>query len=179
MSWMSDYQSKLCTASHATGQIRSGDRIYYSGNAAIPRTLVEALAYRRDELENVELIHVLLLGNDPLSTPDMKRSFRHNSLFVGPADREAVNDGRADYTPVFLFHIPRLFRDRVLPLDVAMLQVSTPDRHGFMSLGVETLASKAAVEAAGRVIVQVNADMPRVLGDCFVHVDEVDHIVEH
>jgi 4-hydroxybutyrate CoA-transferase len=178
MGWSADYKTKLGTSEDAVGVIRSGDHVYYSGNAAIPRQLVNALAKRHGELEGVELIHVLLLGNDPLSTPDMARSFRHNSLFVGPADREAINDGRGDYTPVFLFHIPRLFRERIIPLDVAMVQVSPPDGHGFMSLGVETLASKAAVDEARTVIVQVNEHMPRVLGDCFVHVDQVDHIVE-
>ena len=151
MGWSSDYKAKLCTPEQAVGGIRSGDHVYYSGNAAIPRQLVNALAKRHHELEGVELIHVLLLGSDPLSTPDMARSFRHNSLFVGPADREAINDGRGDYTPVFLFHIPRLFRERIIPLDVAMVQVSPPDKHGFMSLGVQTLASKAAVDEARTV----------------------------
>jgi acyl-CoA hydrolase len=109
----------------------------------------------------------------------MAGHFRHNSLFVGPADRQAVNDGRADYVPIFLHQIPRLFRDRIVPLDVAMLHASPPDEHGFMSLGVETLASVAASQAAKIVIVQVNERMPRVLGDCFVHVNRVHAIVEH
>jgi acyl-CoA hydrolase len=140
---------------------------------------VRALAERHGELENVQLNHVLLIGEDPLSTPEMARHFRHNSLFVGPADRQAVNDGRADYVPIFLHQIPRLFRDRIVPLDVAMLHASLPDEHGFMSLGVETLASMAACQAAKTVIVQVNERMPRVLGDCFVHVNRVNAIVEH
>jgi acyl-CoA hydrolase len=161
------------------GRVNSGDRVYYGGNAAIPQALVRALARRRDELSNVQLNHVLLIGEDPLSAPGMEGHFRHNSLFVGPADRKAVNDGRADYVPIFLHQIPRLFRERIVPLDVAMLQVSPPDEHGFMSLGVETLASMAACQAAKTVIVQVNERMPRVLGDCFVHVNRVNAIVEH
>ena len=179
MNWMSDYQSKLCSAADAVGLIKSGNRVYYGGNAAIPTGLVDALAKRRGELENVQLNHVLLLGKDPLSTPEMVGHFRHNSLFVGPADRQAVNEGRADYVPIFLHQISRLFSEGIVPLDVAMVMVSPPDEHGFLSLGVETLASKAACHAAKIVIAQVNDKMPRVLGDSFIHVNRVQAIVEH
>jgi 4-hydroxybutyrate CoA-transferase len=179
VTWIDDYKSKRMSAADAVRLVHSGDRLYYAGNAAIPQALVRALAERRDELNDVQLSHVLLLGDDPLSAPEMEGHFRHNSLFVGPADRTAVNDGRADYVPVFLHMIPRLFTDRVIPLDVAMLHVSPPDEHGFMSLGVETLASVAASHAARTVIVQVNEKMPRVLGDCFIHVNRVNAIVEH
>jgi len=179
MSWIDQYKAKRKTAEEAVKKIESGNRVYYGGNAAIPQALVRALAARRDELHDVQLNHVLLLGQDPLSTPEMAAHFRHNSLFVGPADRAAVNDGRADYVPIFLYHIPRLFKEGIIPLDVAMVQVSPPDEHGFMSLGVETLASKAACNAAKWVIVQVNEKMPRVLGDSFLHVSRVNAIVEH
>lgn len=178
MNWVADYRSKMRTAEEAVAFIKSGDRVYYGGNAAIPQTLVRALASRRAELQDVQLNHVLLLGEDPLSHPEMAGHFRHNSLFVGPADRKAVNDGRADYVPIFLYMIPRLFTQRIVPLDVAMVSVSPPDEHGFMSLGVETLASRAACNAADHVIVQVNEMMPRVLGDSFLHVRNVDAIVE-
>ena len=179
MSWLDDYKAKLTTADEAVRTIESGDRVYYGGNAAIPQNLVEALARRKDELENVQLSHVLLLGDDPLSVDGMEGHFRHNSLFVGPADRKAVNDGRADYMPIFLHQIPRIFSDGIISLDVAMVMVSPPDDHGFMSLGVEVLASKAACKAAKKVIVQVNEKMPRVLGDSFIHVNRVAAIVEH
>jgi acyl-CoA hydrolase len=179
MNWLADYRAKLRSATEAVAQIRSGDRVYYGGNAAIPQELVRALAERAPELEKVQLNHVLLLGQDPLSAPGMEKAFRHNSLFVGPADRRAVNDGRADYVPIFLHHIPRLFRLGLVPLDVAMVQVSPPDEHGFMSLGVENLASKAACDTAKSVIVQVNERMPRILGDAFLHVNRVKTIVEH
>ncbi|MBP1620408.1 MAG: acetyl-CoA hydrolase [Acidobacteria bacterium] len=178
MNWFDDYKAKLQTAAQAVGRIASGDDVYYGGNAAIPAALVRALAERADELSGVRLHHVLLLGEDPLSAPGMESHFRHNSLFVGPADRVAVNEGRADYVPIFLHQIPRLFTDRVVELDVAMVMVSPPDEHGFMSLGVETLASKAACRAARTVIAQVNEKMPRVLGDSFVHVSRVAAIVE-
>ena len=179
MNWLDDYKSKLRSADEAVKLIQSGDSVYYGGNAAIPQGLVRALARRRDELRDVRLSHVLLIGQDPLSTPEMAGHFRHNSLFVGPADREAVNDGRADYTPVFLYLIPRLFLEKIVPLDVTMVQVSPPDNHGFMSLGVEVLASKAACQMAKTVIVQVNDKMPRILGDSFLHVGRVHAIVEH
>jgi acyl-CoA hydrolase len=176
--WLDDYKSKLCSPAQAVSVIKSGNSIFYSGNAACPFDLIEALAARAPELHDVQLNHVLLLGEDPLSRPDMETSFRHNSMFVGPADREAVNDGRADYTPIHLHQIPRLFRDRLVPLDAALVQVSPPDSHGYMSLGVEVMASLAACQSARAVIAQVNDRMPRVLGDCSLHVSEVDHIVE-
>ncbi len=179
MNWLESYRSKLVSASEAVQVITSGDRVYYGGNAAIPQALVRALAERKDDLENVQLNHVLLVGEDPLSAPEMAGHFRHNSLFVGPADRAAVNDGRADYVPIFLHQIPRLFLEGIVPLDVAMIMCSPPDEHGFMSFGVETLASKAACQVTDKVIVQVNEKMPRVLGDSFLHVNRATKIVEH
>lgn len=176
--WRDEYKSKLCTPAEAVSHICSGDSVYYSGNAASPFPLINALAARRNELRDVQLNHVLLLGEDPLSLPEMEGHFRHNSLFVGPADRGAVNDGRADYTPVFLHQIPRLFRERIVPLDVAMIHVSPPDSHGYMSYGVEVLATESACQSAQKVIALVNRKMPRILGDSEIHVSEVDHFVE-
>lgn len=178
MSWVDDYKKKLGTAEEAVSVVKSGDRVYISGNAATPYVLMRALAQRRDELRDVELVHVLLMGEDPLSKPEMEGHFRHNSLFVGPADRKAINEGRADYVPIFLHQIPDLFYSGQMPLDVAMLHLSPPDEHGFMSFGVEILASKAAAEKAKIIIAQVNDQMPRVLGDSFIHVSRVHKIVE-
>ena len=178
MSWVDDYKKRLCPPEEAVSVIKSHERVYISGNAATPYVLMKALARRKDELHSVELVHVLLLGEDPLSTPDMEGHFRHNSLFVGPADRKAINEGRADYVPIFLHEIPGLFLSGQMPLDAAILQLSPPDEHGFMSLGVEVLSSKAAAEKAKMVIAQVNDKMPRVLGDSFVHVSRVHKIVE-
>ncbi len=178
MSWIDEYKKKLVTAEEAVSVIKSHDRVYISGNAATPYTLMNALASRRDELQAVELVHVLLLGRDPLSVPEMEGHFRHNSLFVGPADRKAINEGRADYVPIFLHQIPNLFLSGQMPLDVAMLHLSPPDEHGFMSFGVEVMASKAAAEMAKIVIAQVNEKMPRLLGDSFIHVSRVHKVVE-
>jgi acyl-CoA hydrolase len=178
MSWVDDYKKKLVTAEEAVSVVKSGHRVYISGNAATPYILMKALAARKDELKDVELVHVLLLGEDPLSKPEMEGHFRHNSLFVGPADRKAINEGRADYIPIFLHQIPDIFYSRQMPLDVAILHVSPPDEHGFMSLGVEVLASKAAAECAKIVIAQINDKMPRVLGDSFLHVSRFQKLVE-
>jgi 4-hydroxybutyrate CoA-transferase len=179
MGWLDQYREKQRSAEDAVKIVKSGDQVYYGGNAAIPLALVRALAGRYHELENVQLSHVLLLGEDPLSRPEMEGHFRHNSLFVGPADREAVNSGRADYMPIFLHQIPRVFQEGMVPLDVAMVMVSRPDEHGFMSFGVETLATRTACANARKVIVQVNDLMPRVLGDSFIHISRVDAVVEH
>ncbi len=178
MPWVDDYKKKLVSAEDAVADIKSGDRVYISGNAATPYVLMKALASRKDELKDIELVHVLLIGEDPLSSREMFGHFRHNSLFVGPADRQAINEGRADYIPIFLHQIPNLFYSGQMPLDAALIHTSPPDEHGFMSLGVEVLASKAALEKAKVVITQVNEKMPRILGDSFVHVSRVDKVVE-
>ncbi|MGQ9664268.1 MAG: acetyl-CoA hydrolase/transferase family protein [bacterium] len=178
MTWFDEYKKKKCSIEEAVSVVKSNDRIYISGNAATPMTLSQALATRKDELKNVEVTHVLLFGDDPLSKPGMEGHFRHNSLFVGPGDRAAVNDGRADYIPVFLYEIPDLFYSGLLPIDVAFLHLSPPDEHGFMSFGVECLCSKAAAETAKIVVAQVNEKMPRTLGDSFIHVSRVHKIVE-
>ncbi|MEJ2367871.1 MAG: acetyl-CoA hydrolase/transferase C-terminal domain-containing protein [Acidobacteriota bacterium] len=175
---MSDYKAKLTTAEEAVARIQSGDWVMLSGNAAAPYDLMEALAVRAPELEDVTLSHVLLLGDDPLSKPGMEKAFYHNSLFVGPADRASVNDGRAAYVPIHLHMIPKAIRSGACPVDVATVMCSPPDEHGFMSLGVEVMATKAALDMAKTIIVQVNDQMPRVHGDSFMHISRATCIVE-
>jgi acyl-CoA hydrolase len=177
MPWLDDYRSKRLSAQEAVQLIKSGDRVFTSGNVATPRLLFRALIERKHELDRVQLVHLLLMGGE-FAASGLDEHFRHNALFVGPGDRQAVNAGKADYTPIFLSEIPLLFSLGLIPLDVALLQVSPPDEHGFMSLGVEVLASHAAATAARKVIVQVNEQMPRVLGDCFLHVSHVHAVVE-
>jgi 4-hydroxybutyrate CoA-transferase len=178
MSWFDNYKKKRCSIEEAVSVVKSNDRVYISGNAASPIQLMQALAQQKDRLHEVEITHVLLFGDDPLSKPGMEGHFRHNSLFVGPADRKAVNEGNADYIPVFLYEIPSLFHQGLLPLDVALIHVSPPDEHGFMSYGVECLATKAAAETAKIVVAQVNEEMPRTLGDSFIHASRVHKVVE-
>jgi len=177
MTWHNDYRSKCMSAAEAVQFVKGGNRVFTSGNAATPRLLLRALVERKHELDRVELVHLLLVG-DEFSASGLETHFRHNALFVGPGDRLAVNMGKADYTPIFLSEIPHLFTSGIFPLDVALLHVSPPDEHGYMSLGVEVLASLAAAKAARVVIVQVNQQMPRVLGDAFLHVSHVQAVVE-
>ncbi len=162
----------------ALSYVRSGDRVYVHTAAAAPRLLVEALAARSPELSEVEVVHLHTEGPAPYVAPGLEKSFRVRCLFIGPNMREAVADGRADYVPVFLSEVPVLFRRAVLPLDVALVQVSPPDRHGFCSLGISVDASRAAVETARRVIAQVNPAMPRTHGDALVHVSRFAATVE-
>ncbi|HSR53237.1 MAG TPA: acetyl-CoA hydrolase/transferase C-terminal domain-containing protein [Acidobacteriota bacterium] len=176
--WTQVYRQRAKSAEEAVACIESGDTVYVSGNAATPYLLLDALAERAPELEDISVIHVLLLGHDRLATQEREQTFRHNALFVGPADRQAVNEGRADYIPIHLHDIPRLFTQDIIPLKAALIQTSPPDRYGFMSLGVECLASMAAIRSSV-IIALVNDQMPRTLGNCFVHASRVDHVVEH
>ena len=178
MRWFEDYNKRRTTPEAAVALVKSGSRIYVSGNASTPYTLLEALAGKATALSDVEVTHVLLLGDDPLSRPSSWEHFRHNSLFVGSPDREVVNQGMADYTPIHLHEIPRTFSSGILPLDLAIIQTAPPDEHGFMSLGVECLANMAAIANAPIVLAQVNDEMPRTLGDCFVHISRITRLVE-
>jgi acyl-CoA hydrolase len=177
MSWRDAYRSRLTTADAAVASLRPGARVYISGNAATPRLLAGALAHRADEAPGIQLEHVLLLGKDPVATRE-HTGVRHSAWFVGPADRAQVNEGLADYVPSHLSEIPRLIRGMEPSLDAALLMVSPPDAHGFLSLGTEVMASLAAAENARHIVVQVNPRMPRVLGNTFLHVEEVHAIVE-
>jgi acyl-CoA hydrolase len=162
----------------ALSYVRSGDRVFVHTAAAAPRLLVEALAARAPELTEVEVVQLHTEGPAPYAAPGMERSFRVRCLFIGPNLRTAVAEGRADYVPVFLSEVPALFRQGILPLDVALVQVSPPDRHGFCSLGVSVDGSRAAVETARRVIALVNPRMPRAHGDALVHVSRFAATVE-
>ena len=176
MSWSDRYRSRLRSPDQAVSLIKPGQNVYLGGNAATPRVLADALAARAESVPGLTVGHVLLLGEDPFASAHASGLIRHRAWFVGPADREAVNAGRADYVPCHLSEIPELIRRA--PLDCALLMTSPPDAHGFLSLGVEVMASLAAAESAKTVIVQVNPQMPRVLGNAFLHVDRVDAIIE-
>jgi 4-hydroxybutyrate CoA-transferase len=178
MAWRTRFRSKLCTADEAVASLGPGARVYLGGNAATPRVLADALMRRARNLDHVTVSHVLLLGDDPFPMAEANGRIRHHAWFVGPADRAAVNKGAAEYVPCHLSDIPRLIRSDERPLDAALLMTTPPDQHGLMSLGVEVMASLAAAEAAKKVVVQVNPRMPRVHGNSYLHVDEVDAIVE-
>lgn len=176
-SWRGRLAEKLVTAEEALRAVRSGDRVFVHGAAAAPVALIEALAARANELAGVRIVHLHTEAPAPYVAPGCERSFRHEALFVGSNVREAVRAGRADYIPVFLSDIPALFRSRALPLDVALLNLSAPDEHGYCSLGTSVDVALAAAGAARTVIALLNTAMPRALGDAFIHVDRLTHAV--
>jgi acyl-CoA hydrolase len=169
---------RVVSAAQAAAIVKSGDRVYLHCAAATPSVLLEALVERASELEDVTVVHLHTEGPGPHLAPEMAGHFRHRALFVGPNARLAVNEGRADYVPVFLSDIPRLFESRALPLDVVFANATPPDAHGFCSLGTSVEAMHAAIRAAKTVVVQLNRSMPRTLGESFVHVDDIDFAVE-
>jgi 4-hydroxybutyrate CoA-transferase len=169
---------RYVSASEAVGAIRSGDRVFIHSVAGAPQTLIRAMVERAPELFDVEIVQLHTEGEAPYTRPEFEGHFFTNALFVGANMRAAIVAGRADYIPVFLSEVPSLFRNGVLPLDVAMIHVSPPDRHGFCSLGVSVEASRAAVQSAKTVIAQVNPNMPRTHGDALIHVDAIDFGVE-
>ena len=172
------FKEKRLTADHAAALVLSGMRVYLGGGAGVPQVLEAALAARSRAVNDVEIVHVLTFAGGAYLQPGMERAFRHRALFAGANAREAIHSGRADYVPVFLSEIPRLFRDGTLPLDIALIQVSPPDQHGFCSYGIEVGVTKPASESAKLVIAEVNPRMPRVLGDSFIHLSRIDYVVE-
>ena len=169
---------RIATAEEAVSEIRSGQQLFIHGGAATPSVLLDALVARADELRDVGMIHIHLEGPAPHLAPEVAASFRHRALFIGANAREAVNDGRADYVPVFLSDIPELFTAGILPLDAVLINLSPPDSHGYCSLGTSVDAALSAIHAADTVIAQLNRSMPRTLGDSFVHVSQIDIGVE-
>ncbi|WP_376789077.1 acetyl-CoA hydrolase/transferase family protein [Thermoflexus sp.] len=175
---MEIYREKLMTAEEAIRHyIRSGMRIFLSGNCGVPQRLLAALVEYATNLENVEIVQVLTVGPADYVAPGMERHIRVNTLFISDNVRRAVQEGRADFTPCFLSEIPGLFRSGRLPLDVALIQVSPPDDHGFCSFGVEVGITKPAAHSARIVIAEVNEHMPRTLGDSFIHISRLTAIV--
>jgi acyl-CoA hydrolase/GNAT superfamily N-acetyltransferase len=175
--WTQRLAHKVSSPEAAMDAVRPGRRVFIGSGAAEPQLLVKALTARSGGLADTEIVHILTLGVAPYVEPRFERGFHLNAFFVGANVREAVAEVRADYTPVFLSEIPRLFRSGRMPIDVALIQVSPPDAHGYMSLGVSVDIVKSAAESARHVIAQVNARMPRVHGDAFLHVDQVHALV--
>src|ERR1035437_6003021 len=178
ISILNDYKSKIVTAEEAVKCIKSHDKILIHSNCAFPAKIVEALVKRKDELEIVEIYHALTVGELPYLRPGMEGHFIHNATFIGKNSREAVQDGRADFIPIFLSEIPLLFKSGKIKLDAALIHVSPPDEHGFCSYGVEVGLTKTGAESARIIIAQVNKNMPRTLGDSFIHVGKINYMVE-
>lgn len=170
--------SKYVTAAEAVKVVKNGDRVYLQAAAAAPTVLANALTDRASELRDVEVCHLHVEGEARYANPELSDSFHVNSFFIGANVRHTLKAGNGSYTPVFLSELPLLFRKNVLPLDVAFIHVSPPDRHGYCSLGVSVEATVAALENAKIVIAQVNPQMPRTFGDGILHVSEIDYLVD-
>ena len=158
--WQDRYRGKVNSAQRAVSLIRPGQRVFVGSGAAEPQTLVEAL-FARSDISDTKIVHILTLGVAPYAEPKFGERFRHNAYFIGPNVRGAVAEGRADYTPIFLSEIPALFRTGRVVIDVALVEVSPPDEHGYCSYGVSTDIVNAAAKSAKVVIAEVNTQMPR------------------
>ena len=169
---------KSVSAEEAVKIIKSKDRVYIHAAAAAPQSLIKAMTNRYEELRNVEVCHLHTEGEAPYANPDLRDSFHVNSFFIGKNVRHTLKAGNGSYTPVFLSELPLLFKRNIIDLDVALIQVSTPDRHGYCSLGVSVEATLAAIDNAKYVIAQVNKYMPRTHGAGIIHVSEIDTFVE-
>jgi 4-hydroxybutyrate CoA-transferase len=176
--WQIQCQHKLLSIYDAVQKVKSGDRVVVGHACGEPKALVQELTNRYRELRNVEMIHMVAMGESPYAQQGMEESFRHNALFVGKSTRKAVEEGRADYTPCFFSEIPRLFNEKILPVQVALIQITPPDETGFCSYGVSADYTVAGAQNADLVIAQVNCRMPRTQG-VRIHLDEIDFLVEY
>jgi len=176
--WVKRYNSRLVSADEAVKVIKSKDKLIIQPGCAAPFQLINAMVKRKDELTDVEIYHILVVGDIPYAKPGMEKHFKHKAFFIGANSRAAVNDGRAEFIPIFLSEVTMLFKRGVIQADVALIHVSPPDEHGFCSYGIDVGNIKTPAEKAKCVIAQVNKNMPRALGNSFIHVNKIDFIVE-
>jgi len=177
VNWTSQYQSRVVSPQEAVRAIQSGNRVFLTGNVSVPQKVLAALVEYAPNLQDVEICQALTVGPADYVKPEMQGHLRVNTMFISANVRQAVHEGRADFTPVLLSEFPLLFKRGVLPLDVALIHISPPDEHGFCSLGVEVGLTKSAAESARLLIAEVNEQMPRTLGDSFIHVSRLNYIV--
>ena len=178
MNWESHYKNRSISGIEAIKKIKSGSRVVLGHCIGEPMDLVDTLVDNKNSFTDVEIVHMVAMGKGEYTKPGMEAHFRHNSVFVGACTRDAVYEGRADFTPCFFYELPGLFRSDDFHIDVAMVQVAPPDRFGYVNLGVSVDYTLAAIEQADIVIAQVNKNMPRTFGDAFVHVSKIDWFVE-
>jgi len=169
---------KTVSAEEAVKVIKSNDRVYIQAAAAAPQKLINVMSARHEELRNVEVCHLHIEAEVPYANPELKDSFHVNSFFIGKNVRHTLKAGNGSYTPVFLSELPTLFQNHILELDVVLIHVSEPDKHGYLSLGVSVEATLAAIDNAKIVIAQVNKNMPRTHGAGIIHYTEIDYFVE-
>jgi len=177
--WLKNYQSKIVSSDEALKILKSNDNVVVQPGCATPMELIRAMVRRKDDLENVSLYHILTVGPLPYVEPGMEKHFRHKAFFIGANTRKAVNEGRADFIPIFLSEVPLLFKNGIIKSDVALINVSPPDEHGFCSYGIDVGTIKTPAEKSKTIIAQVNNSMPRTLGDSFIHVNKLKYIVEY
>jgi acetyl-CoA hydrolase len=177
MDWTSIYQSRVTSAQEAVRAIQSGNRIFLTGNVSVPQKVLAALVDYAPNLHDVEICQALTIGPADYVKPELDGHLRVNTMFISANVRKAVQSGQADFTPVLLSEFPLLFKRGLLPLDAALIHVSPPDEHGFCSLGVEVGLTKSPAETAKIIIAEVNQQMPRTLGDSFIHVSRLNYIV--
>src|SRR3990172_4842170 len=175
--WNQIYEARISTPEQAVREIKSGQRIFLTGNCSVPQKVLAALVEYAPELSGVEICHALTVGPADYVHPSLEGHLRVNTMFISQNIREAVHQGRADFTPVLLSEFTTLFKRGILPVDVALVHFSPPDEHGFCSLGIEVGLTKSVAASATRLIAEVNQRMPRTLGDSFIHVSKLDYIV--
>ncbi|OGO27776.1 MAG: 4-hydroxybutyrate CoA-transferase [Chloroflexi bacterium RBG_16_52_11] len=175
--WDKIYEARIVTPDEAVTHIKSGQRVFLTGNCSVPQKVLSALVRYAPQLENVEICHALTIGPADYVSPAMEGHLRVNTMFISANIRKAVQEGRADFTPVLLSEYPLLFKRGILPVDVALIHTSPPDEHGFCSLGIEVGLTKSSAESAKVIIAEVNQRMPRTLGDSFIHVSRLNYVV--
>jgi 4-hydroxybutyrate CoA-transferase len=178
MQWEELYKERLTTAEKAVTHIKSGDRVVVGHASGSPEVVLKAMVENKDAYENVEIVHMVAMGPSEYCLPENSTHFVHNSLFAGGTSRKAIHEGRACFTASHFSQIPRLFTEKILPVDVTLCMVSTPDEHGYCSFGISVDYTKPAAESSKIVIAEVTPHMPRTLGDAFIHVSKIDHIIE-
>ena len=174
-----NYKKKVVSAEDAVKVIKSGNNIIVQPGCAVPLKLINAMVDRKDELSDINIYHILVVGDLPYMKPGMEKHFKHKVFFMGKNTRNAVNEGRAEFIPIFLSEVTLLFKKGRIKSDVALIHVSLPDEHGFCSYGVDVGNIKTPAEMSKTVIAQVNSQMPRSLGDSFIHINKIDYIVEN
>lgn len=177
MTWLQHYEDNTVTVEEAVKHVKSGDRVVLGHACGEPQLLPDALVDRAPELENVEIVHMVAMGKGRYCQPEYQKSFRHNAIFAGGPTRQAIAEGRADYTPCFFYQVPALYRDGVLPVDVALITVSTPDKYGYVNLGVSVDYTLQLVKSAKTVVAEVNPHMPRTGGASSVKLTDIDYFV--
>lgn len=177
--WLQKYKSKITTAEEAVKAIKSNDKIIVQPGCAAPMELIKAMVDRKEDLFDVTIYHILVVGDLPYTKPGMEKHFKHKAFFIGGNTRKAVNEGRAEFVPIFLSEVTLLFKKGIIKPNVALIHVSPPDEHGFCSYGIDVGNIKTPAEKADIVIAQVNPNMPRGLGNSFIHINKLDYVVEH